>query len=164
MLKILGLDLEDASVKETPRRFSRYMLEFAKGKPMPDNLVTTFPTESAGLVLSDRLHVKSLCGHHLAPFFGDCLIAYIPNKKIIGLSKFQRIVDYIAKQPTEQEHLTESLGKYLISILNPVSLMVIMKCTHTCMVVRGVQNPNATTTTQFTHGTFRPEELMLIKL
>lgn len=131
------------------------MLDFTHiGKPEPK--LTVFPTESKGICIIRGLEVRSMCAHHLAPFFGKCTIAYYPNEnEMAGLSKFQRVLDYIAMQPSEQETLTKKVADYLISKLNPKGLIVSMECCHTCMVVRGVQTSGATTETIETYGTLK---------
>ena len=130
MLAILGYNLESESFRETPRRFAKFMQDFAPGKEEPE--FTVFPTNSRDLVIVRDLEVRSMCAHHLAPFFGKCTIAYYPKSLLAGLSKFQRTLDYICMEPTEQETLTYNVSKYLRDKLQTQDLVVIMDAQHTC--------------------------------
>lgn len=114
--------------------------------------MTTFPAKNHNLVIIKDLELRGMCSHHLAPFFGKCSVAYIPNNKILGLSKFQRALDYIAKVPNEQENVTNKFIEYLWNKLHPKGIMVVMEATHTCMVTRGVQNSCSKTLTMEKRG------------
>lgn len=162
VLTTLGHTLDADSLRDTPMRFAKYLAEFTpKFKEEPK--FTTFPTESNGLVIVDGLQVRSLCAHHLAPFFGTCVIVYEPNDRMAGLSKFQRVLDYLCQQPTEQETLTKLIRDYLVRKLNTEKIYVELNCIHTCMVVRGVQNPTSTTRTILGNDNFTLTELNIIK-
>jgi len=139
------------------------MLEFSSVDKLRPKF-TTFPTESTGIIIIRDLEVRSMCAHHLAPFFGKCTIAYYPNKKMAGLSKFQRVLDYVAQNPTEQEALTEKLMNYLVEELNPHGLLVSIECVHTCMIVRGVQTSGSTTETMESFGTMNNLEVKALVL
>jgi GTP cyclohydrolase I len=111
-----------------------------------------------------------LCEHHLLPFFGVAHIGYIPNGKVLGLSKFGRVTNFFAKQPQLQERLTRQIGLAIDQYLAPVGTIVILEGTHTCMSARGVLKQNAMTRTSYVSGVFktdlnaRQEALSLIKL
>ena len=150
VLTTLGYDLKNESFRETPKRFAKYMQEFSPEKDEPD--FTVFPTDNVNAVVISGLEIRSMCAHHLAPFFGKCTIAYYPRKKIAGLSKFQRVLDYLCKQPTEQETLNEKVMRYLDKKLEPLAIVVIMEAQHTCMIVRGVGISGSQTKTVATRG------------
>ena len=163
MLKLLGHNLDSASFKETPKRFAKFMQDFSPNKEEP--AFTVFPANNQNLVIIRDLEVRSMCAHHLAPFFGKCTIAYYPSNVIAGLSKFQRTLDYISKEPTEQEALTQKISDYLYKKLKtPKGLAIIMEAQHTCMIVRGVHVSGSTTQTISTRGIFeeKPQLLNLI--
>ena len=120
-----------------------------------DNLIATFsePKSSGNTVEINKIPVRSVCEHHLLPFFGFAEIKYIPkNGKILGLSKFARIVDFFARKPQVQENLTSEIADYLWKTLSPVGLEVSLECTHTCMTIRGVKADSSTTKTTAKRG------------
>ena len=105
-----------------------------------------FDTEYQSPVIIRDIPVFSTCSHHWLPFFGTCDVTYIPNGKIIGLSKIPRVVKYFSKKPQLQEYLTREIGEYLVGVINPFYLTVELRCRHTCVESRGVESPCITET------------------
>jgi GTP cyclohydrolase IA len=141
----------DPDMKDTPKRFAKYMRSFAKNRYTGADknfTFTTFPSKPNMEVTVDELEVRSLCAHHLAPFVGTCTISYTTRELKAGLSKFQRVVDYFASEPQDQEALTDKIACYLVEELQPENITVTMVCSHTCMTVRGVKNSHSKTTTE----------------
>ena len=158
---MLGFSLDESSFEDTPNRYAKFLLDFVPKLKTPPKF-TTFPTDNnEGLIVVKGLQVRSMCAHHLAPFFGTCTIVYKPNSKMAGLSKFQRVLDYLCQQPTEQETLTKIVRDYLVTALDTENIFVEIDCVHTCMVVRGVQNPTSTTKTALGIDKFNYQELMI---
>jgi GTP cyclohydrolase I len=113
-----------------------------------------FQTEGQGLVLVREVEFFSLCEHHLLPFFGRMHVAYLPEAKIIGLSKIPRIIDLYARRFQVQERLTEQVADALVEVLAPRGALVVAEAQHMCMAMRGVQKPHALTVTRATRGAF----------
>jgi GTP cyclohydrolase I len=101
---------------------------------------------------------ESLCEHHLLPFIGKAHIAYLPNGKIVGLSKLARIVEIMARRPQVQERMTEELADVVMEELNPRGVGIVIEATHTCMTIRGIRKPDSICTTSAMRGTFRTNE------
>ncbi len=160
----------DKVPQETARRIIGYWSEFKKDKSSCEQLFKTFDCDSDEIVLIKNICYQSLCEHHLLPFFGVAHIGYIPNGKVLGLSKFGRVTNFFAKQPQLQERLTRQIGLAIDQYLAPVGTIVILEGTHTCMSARGVLKQNAMTRTSYVSGVFktdlnaRQEALSLIKL
>jgi GTP cyclohydrolase I len=128
-----------------------------------------FHAESSEMVIVKDIELYSLCEHHMLPFFGKAHIAYIPDKKIIGLSKIPRIVDVFARRLQVQERLTAQVADALMEALNPLGVAVVIEAAHFCMMMRGVEKQNSKTITSamrgdfFTDSTTRKEFLTLLK-
>ncbi len=137
-------------LQNTPLRFARAMQELLSGY-CDDNKpeLTTFDAGSAqgSIVIVDKITFSSLCEHHLLPFFGTVEIGYVTNHKILGLSKFARLVEHLAHKLQVQERLTAEIFYSIQSALEPLVLFVKVKATHTCMCSRGVKQANSETTT-----------------
>ena len=116
------------------------------------NKFTVFDTTTDEMIVLNRIKLFSFCEHHLLPFFGYCNIAYIPNGKILGLSKFQRLVDSIASKPTLQENVTQEIADKISEILNPKGVAVAVSCVHTCMYGRGINTSTISVNTQVLQG------------
>ncbi len=157
-LVAVGENPEREGLKGTPERIANMCEEmFSALNHFEDNLVTTFaePNSSGTIVEISEIPVRSICEHHLLPFFGFANIKYIPkNGKILGLSKFARIVDFFSRKPQVQENLTSEIADYLWKILSPVGLEVSLECTHTCMNIRGVKTENSSMKTTAKRGDF----------
>lgn len=152
----IGENPDRDGLKDTPQRVANMCEEMFLGAGYPENnLVTTFsePKSSGNLVEINNIPVRSVCEHHLLPFFGFANIKYIPkNGKILGLSKFARIVDFLSRKPQVQENLTSEIADYLWEVLDPIGLEITLECTHTCMTVRGVKAENSVTKTTAKRG------------
>lgn len=152
----IGENPERAGLKDTPERVANMCEEMFSGLNNPgNNLVTTFsePNSSGNIVEINKIPVRSVCEHHLLPFFGFANIKYIPkNGKILGLSKFARIVDFLSRKPHVQENLTSEIADYLWKILSPIGMEVSLQCTHTCMTIRGVKAEDSITRTTAKRG------------
>ena len=151
LLEGIGVDLSNPGVADTPKRFVKALKSFSPNKEEP--VVTMFPSESKGVVTIKNLELRSLCQHHLFPFFGSCSVAYIPNGYVAGLSKFQRVLDFFAERPQDQENITHQVLEYLVAHVQPKAMVVMCKATHTCMTVRGVKCHNGETITIESYGT-----------
>lgn len=157
LLEELGLDLSDANLAETDRRVARMYLEMFRGleegaRPQ----VTVFPNDEgySAMVMEKDIPFYSMCSHHLVPFYGHAHIGYVPNDRIVGLSKLARIVEFYAKRPQLQERLTEQVADYLAAKLAPQGVMVVVEARHLCVEMRGVKKPGAVTVTSSIRGIF----------
>ncbi len=153
-LASLGLDLDDESTIETPRRMAAAYVEMLT---VPEFNLTTFPNDDEydELVLVHDIPVQSLCEHHMLPFFGVAHVGYLPNDRILGLSKFARTVDFFAKRTQTQERLTKQIADHLRHGLSPRGVGVVIEATHTCMSLRGAKVAGARTVTSALQGDLR---------
>jgi GTP cyclohydrolase I len=136
----------------TPARYSRFLQEFLSP---PEFTMTTFDAEQYDeVIVQSNIPFYSLCEHHLAPFFGEGFIAYIPNKKIVGLSKLARTLEKFSRRLQNQERITTQVAEYLTEHLDPQGVAVVLKAQHLCMSMRGVQKPGVITTTSKMTGAF----------
>ncbi|MBT5933260.1 MAG: GTP cyclohydrolase I FolE [Flavobacteriales bacterium] len=172
ILKDLGEDPNREGLIKTPERVSKAMKFLTNGYEVdPDQIVkqAIFHEEYSEMVLVKDIEIYSLCEHHILPFFGKAHIAYIPNGKIVGLSKIPRVVDTFSRRLQVQERLTIEIRDCLQRTLEPKGVAVVLECSHMCMQMRGVQKQNsATTTSAFTglflsNDTTRKEFINLIK-
>jgi GTP cyclohydrolase I len=154
-------------LKETPARVLRFYEEFLHP---PELKFTTFDAEGMNeMVCVHNIPFYSICEHHLVPFFGEGHIAYIPNKKIVGLSKLPRVLDMFARRFQNQERITAQTATYIEEHLSAFGVAVVLKARHMCMEMRGVRKPGTYTTTSTMLGVFktdfnaRQEFLQLIK-
>jgi GTP cyclohydrolase I len=157
ILTALGLDLRDHNLAETDLRVAKLYLEMFHGlSEGAEPKVTTFPNEEgySHMVMEKQIPFYSMCAHHLVPFYGHAHIAYIPREKILGLSKFARILEFYAKRPQLQERLTEQVVTYLEEKLQPLGAMVVIEARHLCVEMRGVKKPGALTVTSALRGIF----------
>ena len=157
ILEALGLDLDDANLRDTDQRVARMYQEMFHGlKEGAEPEVTTFPNDEhyQAMVMERDLPFYSMCAHHLVPFYGHAHIAYIPSDRIIGLSKFSRILEFYAKRPQLQERLTEQVVDFLVERLQPIGAMVVIEARHLCVEMRGVKKPGALTVTSAIRGSF----------
>ncbi len=157
ILTSLGLDLTDPNLAETDLRVAKMYMEMFHGLAEgAEPKVTTFPNEEgySHMVMEKQIPFYSMCAHHLVPFYGHAHIAYIPNDRIIGLSKFARILEFYAKRPQLQERLTEQVVTYLEQSLQPQGAMVVIEARHLCVEMRGVKKPGALTVTSALRGIF----------
>ncbi len=157
ILTALGLDLKDPNLAETDIRVAKMYLEMFQGLAEgAEPKVTTFPNEEgySHMVMETQIPFYSMCAHHLVPFYGHAHIAYIPRERILGLSKFSRILEFYAKRPQLQERLTEQVVTYLEQKLQPLGAMVVIEARHLCVEMRGVKKPGALTVTSALRGIF----------
>ena len=171
LLSLFGEDVKRDGLQDTPFRFIKAMGEHMAGYSENPalHLEKTFDVEHNDLVLVKDIPFNSLCEHHLAPFVGKIHIAYIPNKKITGLSKFGRVVEGFAKRLQVQERLTQQIADAIEEVLEPQAVAVIIEAEHTCMSGRGIKKHGASTVTSTMRGLFkdnppaRGELLQLLK-
>ena len=156
LLRALGLDLTDENLSETPRRMAQALIEMTSGR---DFELTTFPNDEEydELVLVRDIPLQSLCEHHVLPFVGRAHVGYLPGDRILGLSKFARMVDLHARRPQTQERLTKRIADHLQSALRPRGVGVVIEAEHTCMSLRGARAPGAQTTTSALFGRLRDD-------
>ncbi len=157
ILTELGLDLSDPNLVRTDERVAEMYLEMFHGlKEGAEPRVTTFPNDEdyKHMVMEKDIPFYSMCAHHLVPFYGHAHLAYIPGDRIIGLSKFSRILEFYAKRPQLQERLTEQVVEFLEDKLHPMGAMVVIEARHLCVEMRGVKKPGALTVTSAIRGVF----------
>ena len=156
LLTALGADLEDDSMRETPRRVALAFAEFLSPEPFT---ATTFPNDRDydELVLVRDVPFHSLCEHHLLPFKGVAHVAYLPGERIVGLSKLARVVEHFARDLQVQERLTRQVADWLDTTLAPRGVGVVLEAEHLCMTLRGVQKPGTTTVTSALTGYLRED-------
>lgn len=157
-LELLGENVEREGLKNTPSRYTKTMEFLTSGYlKNVDEIVgdALFTESSSEIVIVRDIELFSLCEHHLLPFFGKAHVAYIPNGKIIGLSKIPRIIDVFSRRLQVQERLTTQISEELLRILNPLGVAVIIEASHLCMMMRGVEKQNSYTITSSMLGVFR---------
>lgn len=162
ILDILGEDKDREGLVKTPIRVGRAMQFLTKGyNEDPEAILkkAVFDEDYRQMVVVKDIEFYSLCEHHMLPFFGKAHVAYIPNGKITGLSKIARVVDVFARRLQVQERLTTQIKECIQNTLNPLGVMVVIEAEHLCMQMRGVQKPNATTTTSDFTGVFNKQEV-----
>jgi len=156
ILKQLGEDPSREGLKETPKRYVKFMREFLEPKVFN---FTTFDAEGTDeMIIQKDIPFYSLCEHHIAPFFGTASVAYIPNKKIVGLSKLARTVDLYANRFQNQERITTQIAERLWDELQPKGVAVSLKAQHLCMCMRGVKKHDTWTITSKLLGLFKEGE------
>ena len=162
MLRELGEDPGRDGLIRTPSRVARSLRYLTSGYRQDLDKVLNealFPVAYDEMVIVKDIEVFSLCEHHLLPFFGRCHVAYIPNQKVIGLSKIPRVVDVFAKRLQIQERLTVQIAEALMERIKPQGVGVIIEAKHLCMIMRGVEKQNSLAVTSHMMGVFRDCEL-----
>ena len=158
ILEVLGFNKTlDQNLKETPKRVAKmYVKELLRGCYEPEPRITIFDNKNKinSMVVLGPIRVNSLCSHHFVPFIGNAYVGYIPNKKITGISKLARIVDWFSRRPQIQEELTEQIANFVQDKLKPKGCGVWIKAQHGCMQIRGIQEPNAWMITTSLKGVF----------
>ncbi|MBW6493878.1 MAG: GTP cyclohydrolase I FolE [Burkholderiaceae bacterium] len=151
LLRSLGDDPDRPGLRDTPRRLERAWQHWMSGYQQdPAELLTAFEDgaeEYNELIVVRGIPVYSHCEHHLAPFFGTATIGYVPNQRIVGLSKLTRLVDVFAKRLQVQERLTRQIADSMMTHLDPIAVGVIIRCRHLCMESRGIRAIGEETTT-----------------
>ncbi len=157
LLELIGEDPEREGLQDTPTRVARMFAELTSGYRVdPAKLLNEalFPSNYDGMVLVRGMEFYSLCEHHLLPFFGTVHVAYVPNGKIIGLSKIPRIVDMFSRRLQVQERLTEQIADFIEQIIQPQGVAVAIDAAHLCTIMRGVRKEQARMVTQVVRGVF----------
>jgi GTP cyclohydrolase I len=159
-LELIGEDPKREGLLETPHRVAKAMKFLTEGYNSSAEEVVgrgIFKEEHDNMIMVRDIELYSLCEHHMLPFFGKAHVAYIPNGKVVGLSKIPRIVDVYARRLQVQERLTEQIAEGLCQVLNPSGVGVVIEAYHLCMMMRGVQKQNSKTITSALRGAFRED-------
>jgi GTP cyclohydrolase IA len=157
-LGLLGEDVTRAGLLRTPNRVAASMLWLTRGYEMDVAEVVgeaLFDEVHQSMIMVRDIELYSLCEHHMLPFFGKAHIAYIPNGRIVGLSKLPRIVEVFARRLQIKERLTEQIADAIQEVLAPLGVGVVIEAYHLCMMMRGVEKQNSKTITSALHGSFR---------
>ena len=161
LLRLLGENPDRSGLRETPERVAEALTFFTKGYQQDiDRLLNgaLFPMEYDEMVIVRDIDFFSLCEHHLLPFFGKCHVGYIPNKRVVGLSKIPRVVDVFSRRLQVQERLTVQIAETLQAKLKPHGVGVVMEAQHLCMMMRGVEKQNTLAVTSEMLGVFRNQQ------
>jgi len=159
-LELLGEDPNREGLLKTPQRVANSLTFLTEGYSSSAEEVVgkgIFKEEHDNMIMVRDIELYSLCEHHMLPFFGKAHVAYIPNGKIVGLSKIPRIVDVYARRLQVQERLTEQIADGLCRVVNPSGVGVVIEAFHLCMMMRGVQKQNSKTITSALRGAFRED-------
>jgi GTP cyclohydrolase IA len=171
LIRSSGEDPKREGLEKTPERFVKAFQFLTQGyAKSPQELINgaLFDVPYSEMVIIKNIELYSLCEHHLIPFFGKCHVGYLPNGKIVGLSKIPRIVDAFARRLQVQERLTYQISEFLMEHLKPLGVGVVIEASHLCMMMRGVEKQNAFAKTSallgdFQSGSTRQEFFNLIK-
>lgn len=160
ILLAVGENPDREGLCDTPGRVARMYAELFAGlhKNAREPLRRTFTQKYDEMVLVKDIGFESMCEHHLLPFMGKAHIAYLPNGRIVGLSKLARAVEVLSRRPQVQERMTEELADLLMDEIGPRGVGVILEATHTCMTIRGVRKPGGVCTTSAMRGIFRDNQ------
>ncbi len=159
-MELLDLDTEQPGLERTPARVTESLRWLTRGYHMSVSDViggAVFAEPHDSMVLVKDVEIYSLCEHHMLPFFGKAHIAYIPDGRIVGLSKLPRIVDVFARRLQVQERLTEQIAQAIEDVLQPQGVGVLVEAYHLCMMMRGVEKQNSKTITSAVRGRFRSD-------
>jgi len=159
-LELLGEDPRREGLDRTPARVAKALRFLTQGYNTSAEEVVgkgVFKEEHDNMIMVRNIELYSLCEHHMLPFFGKAHVAYIPNGKIVGLSKIPRIVDVYARRLQVQERLTEQIAEGLCRVLHPSGVGVVIEAYHLCMMMRGVEKQNSKTITSALRGAFRED-------
>jgi GTP cyclohydrolase I len=159
-LSLIGEDPDREGLLKTPERVATAMEWLTRGYRMSAADVVgdaLFEESHQSMVLVRDIELYSMCEHHMLPFFGKCHVAYIPNGKIVGLSKLPRIVEVFARRLQVQERLTEEIAQAIDDVLKPAGVGVVIEAVHLCMMMRGVEKQNSKTLTSALRGSFRDD-------
>ena len=163
MLKFFGEDPSREGLKETPARVVRMYRELFKG--YSENEIDVFKVfDSNGyhdLITASNIEFYSLCEHHMIPFFGKVHIGYLPNGKVLGLSKFARLVDIYSHRLQIQENFTQQIVEAIEKYLEPMGLIVVVEARHLCVSMRGIKNKGFVTTTTVIRGKLKEEKTLI---
>ncbi|MCP4652915.1 MAG: GTP cyclohydrolase I FolE [Candidatus Omnitrophica bacterium] len=160
ILEAVGADLTKKDIASTPKRVASMYAEVLSGQNKnPENELEVILEEKHDeIILLKNIPLYSMCEHHLLPFIGKASVAYIPDKRITGLSKIARVVEVLARRLQVQERLTAKVADAIMKKLKPKGVMVVIEAEHLCMTMRGVQKPGAVTVTSVVRGVFRSNQ------
>lgn len=151
----MGQDINREGLKQTPLRFTKYFNEVTSPQEFK---FTTFENEGMDeMIIQTNIPFTSSCEHHFCPFFGHGTIAYIPDKKIVGLSKLSRTLDFFSTRLQNQERITKQVAEFIQEQLDPKGVAVVLKAQHTCMSIRGAKKHDTHTITSWMLGCFKEE-------
>ncbi|MBI4500017.1 MAG: GTP cyclohydrolase I FolE [Gemmatimonadetes bacterium] len=160
MLLLLGENPERPGLVRTPERVAESLQWLTRGYGQSVEAIVAgavFEEQHENMVLVRDIELYSLCEHHLLPYFGKAHVAYLPNGRIIGISKIPRIVDMFARRLQVQERMTDQIADALMDVLDPLGVGVVIEAYHLCMMMRGVEKQNSKTVTSALRGTFRDD-------
>ncbi|MBQ0043347.1 MAG: GTP cyclohydrolase I FolE [Lachnospiraceae bacterium] len=162
ILEGIGEDVNREGLVDTPARIARMYEEICAGmnEDAKEQLSRTFSVSSSDIVIEKDITFYSMCEHHMMPFYGKAHIAYIPNGKVVGISKLARCVETYARRLQLQEQLTAQIADAIMDYLAPKGVMVIMEAEHMCMTMRGVKKPGTKTQTYATRGVFASDDAL----
>lgn len=157
ILLAVGEDPDREGLRETPDRVARMYAEVFRGLHQDPrlHLQKLFTQKYDEMVLIKDIRFESFCEHHLLPFIGKAHVAYLPNGKVIGLSKIPRVIDVLSTRPQMQERLTEEVADLLMKELDARGVAVVIEASHSCMTIRGVRKPNSSFVTSAMRGAFK---------
>jgi GTP cyclohydrolase I len=161
LLAELDPDPGRQGLRDTPRRVEKAFRFYTEGYKKDPRVVigdALYDAETDEMVVVKDIELYSLCEHHLAPFFGKAHVAYIPDGRIVGLSKLARLVEVFARRLQVQERLTQEIARAIQEVLRPRGVGVIIEASHLCMMMRGVEKQNSRTVTSCLLGLFRSDE------
>ena len=162
LLEGIGEDPLREGLLETPDRIARMYSEIFAGmdEDAKQHLSKVFTVDDSEMVLEKDIVFYSMCEHHMLPFYGVAHVAYIPNGKVVGLSKLARTVEVYAKRLQIQERMTGQIADAIMRELNPQGVMVVLEAEHMCMTMRGVKKPGSRTVSMATRGIFEKEPVL----
>ena len=161
IIDTLGEDVDREGLEKTPERVAKAMQYLTHGyglDPLEILKSAMFTEDHRQMIVVKDIEVYSMCEHHMLPFFGKAHVAYIPNGKIVGLSKIPRIVDAFARRMQVQERLTDQIKNCIQEALDPLGVAVVIEAQHMCMQMRGIQKQNSVTTTSSFTGAFEKDK------
>jgi GTP cyclohydrolase I len=160
ILLAVGEDPDREGLRQTPHRVARMYAEMFAGLHTDprEHLGKTFTQKYDEMVLEKDIRFESMCEHHLLPFLGKAHVAYLPDGKIVGLSKLARAVEVLSRRPQIQERMTEQLADLLMSELEPRGVAVILEALHTCMTIRGIRKADTLCVTSAMRGAFKDNQ------
>ncbi|KGX91795.1 GTP cyclohydrolase I [Pontibacillus marinus BH030004 = DSM 16465] len=164
ILEEIGEDPQREGLLDTPKRVAKMYKEVFEGVGVDPSvaLTTTFESEGYdGMVVVRDIDYYTFCEHHLIPFFGKAHIGYMPENRIVGLSKFARLVELTAKRPQVQERMTEQIASAIHDVLSPKGVIVTVEGQHLCMCARGVKKPGTSTVTTVKRGSFKEDKSLV---
>jgi len=162
LLEGIGEDINREGLKETPDRIARMYEEICGGmdEDAGEHLSKVFTVQNNEMVLEKDIVFYSMCEHHLMPFYGKAHVAYIPNGKVVGLSKLARTVEVYAKRLQIQEQMSGQIADAIMEKLAPQGVMVMLEAEHMCMTMRGIKKPGSKTVSIVTRGVFQNNEML----